>query len=698
MSQTKFISGSVSASQETRELANQIFASAKSQDYSSFAGLEDNTASVLAQVFGQISTKADAIGASFESFDSEALRSTNGAVIGRREVGIGYESYTETDYDKFMQVSIVAAQRGIRQELAAEAWFTTTVLSPREHHVSLSIEIPVVMPEHNHATDGRMAAIRKTTVHALRDDSILASDVLKIIPNAAVVGKDEYFVDSTLVANADFVTAQKETIATRPLAAGVSIPMFELAVRPNELGAADHTDEIQSARLNKVFFDFGGKVYSHDISGSATANYTRMNAAGETNELILASTSIAINLNADSKLHDGTSITDIAAFSGLGTSLKDVVFNISLNGRVNTTTGILDFNKGTTTVVLVNDINGDAVPKSDAAYTGVVAAVQGAKMFGAEAAVLINNLNRRKIGKLAEVQVFSQKYALEFHSPISVVSPTLKSGAELEEKHFKSARGIGELQYAANSNRGIAAMFKAYEQAQRAAQVWDVNGSATSDVWPGLIRYVLRPYTTHETIDVLENLQHLTSDDKLKNIRAVLRDTMYADVARAASVTNWYGVAQSFDIQHDKINVEVVTSPEIAAYLAIDGDVRFLGDRFHVNVNVTTNKHFDDVIMWTFSEGAKGTYSPLCSGNFFVAPDIAGEITPRTSLTGSVSSHLTVIPRTLHVKNTPVIGMYKVINLHEAAKSAVPFRVETNCCEGAPADDSTPPVVEPTEP
>jgi hypothetical protein len=585
------------------------------------------------------------------------------------------EAYDEKENRNAAVYSVAYNMMASRQSEFGEALFPTVVVDPSQVGYTVSIQLVQVNNEVRRNINGNVDQFnRKNIVHAVRDPSILANSVTKVVPVFRTGANDssDKFVDDALMP-AKTVDLNGEAVMTSALAFNTPLSLIGLSQTDALLaaGVMDSTDALDSAlALQALYVRLDGatdEVISFNVRKAPRAVFNHT-VQGNYRQMQLNFTTKSLKVDKDKKKYDGAASTILApVVSGDYT----VQLGVSVNGEVNLETGELQLLASKVIVVSVTDSAGVVHTPDSAPVAAIVALFNGAQAVGFDLDARRTNSNRRQRGQLLDVTQYNQHYAVPLLSPITTPRP-LGQGDQTDASDLAALITATRIR---TDNDAVRALLDADallgEFVKGNEQIGD-----TPEVM-GVARFITTPYYESKDFDAAVVTNSTKSSEKDADIQGALVSLLRNMAFRMYTDSGYKAAADALSGGNAPTpTIVIATDPVIARYLNIFGDIRLLGDSFNVKVVSTLNIQMRGKLFMTFGayEGTEGAPNPLHFGNMAWKPELVLVLPLHRN--GGNSKELTVQPSYEHIVNLPILARVDVTGLTEFAekKTAINFK------------------------
>lgn len=585
------------------------------------------------------------------------------------------EAYDEKENRNAAVYSVAYNMMASRQSEFGEALFPTVVVDPSQVGYTVSIQLVQVNNEIRRNINGNVDNFnRKNIVHAVRDPSILANAVTKVVPVFRTGANDSsaVFVDDALMP-AKTVDLNGEAVQTSALAFNTSIGLIGVSQTDALLaaGVMDSTDALDSAiALQTIYVKLDGasdEVVAFNVRKAPRAvfNYA---VQGNYRNMQLNFTTKSLKVDKDKKKYDGSASTILGPVAAGDFTVQ---LGLSVNGEVNLETGELQLLASKVSVISVTDSAGVVHTPDSAPVAAIVALFNGAEAVGFDLDARRTNSNRRQRGQLLDVTQYNQHYAVPLLSPITTPRP-LGQGDQTDASDLAALITATRIR---TDNDAVRALLDAdallAEFVKGNEQIGD-----TPEVM-GVARFITTPYYEAKPFDAAAATNSTKSSEKDADIQGALVSLLRNMAFRMFTDSGYKAAADALSGGNSPVpTVVIATDPVIARYLNIIGDIRLLGDTFNVKVVSTLNVEMKGKLFMTFGayEGTEGAPNPLHFGNMAWKPELVLVLPLHRN--GGNSKELTVQPSYEHIVNLPILARVDVTNLDEFAekKIAIDFK------------------------
>lgn len=375
----------------------------------------------------------------------------------------GIEAFDKLELDDFLAQAIVSNTLTAATDGWEEGFFQTVVLPAGNDGVDVTVGIPQVYQQQNHAQSGAKYKLNKQPItRALYDHTVLATNSAIVYP-VAIAANNDYLVPVGQVGNWSQEQAGA-AIDTRPLVFGKDIDLLGVSTHAGIHGTdvQDATDSLHSsASLGDVFVavthNANTQVMKFSTAGMKGSMFVR-HPEGREQELVLNFRGSLV-IRHDMTDVAGANLNTVALHTPLGVALGtafQMEMDVQISGTLNRETGNImlqsDFVGWEALVTGANDAEVGATERTDVENDVTVDLIG----FYPDAARSVSNMRGKHLVMEAAT---NDTYRLQIQpgSPIVAVKPVAGKGGAASLDQLTMARRVK------NSNDAVTALL-AYEQ------------------------------------------------------------------------------------------------------------------------------------------------------------------------------------------------------------------------------------------
>ncbi len=567
------------------------------------------------------------------------------------------EAFDDRELKEHLPYSIAFNALASRQDDFSEAFYPTTVVTPDQAGLDVSVSRMLVFNEVRHALTGKVADFqKKNLIDAAVDSSILADQSTRLVPHkAADNSNQDKFVPATAVA-AYSISVAGVSIPTAPLLMGKEVDLLGLSQYQPLIGAGiiDHTDSVDAKVVLEALYllpeagEAAVKFTTARLPRSAfvksvEGNYREMNLQFSTRDLVI---------DANTKSVDGAAVD---AFSAITAGNYRVFLGVDVNGVLNVETG--NVRVGAFNVVvsrIVNNSGADIALDTGAGAT-IKTALEAMSFIGYDLNANRTNANRRTRGLQLDTTIETERYTIPLGAPISVPSPATSNRDAADLKALITAARIR------NSNNAVTALLNYADTLEAYVKGPRLDGPVPQV--QGMGRFLVQPWFERHTLDLEQSINSIKSHEKAADISAVLVNAIRDIAYRAYRDSKYQAALDAVSGGTGETPILVVgTDQVLVRHLIVSGDTRTFGTTFEkAVVKSTLDRRMRNKIVLTFVREKSDGPDPLSFGTHAWIPELTSSI--MVSRNGGTIKEAMVQPRTLHVNNLPILAVIDVLNL-----------------------------------
>ena len=594
------------------------------------------------------------------------------------------EAYDEKENKNAITYSVAYNLQAARQDEFGETFFPTVVVTPDQIGFNVSIRLVMVYDEVRRQTTGAVDNFgKRNIIQAVIDPTILKNDMTKIVPVYTDTSASK-FVPAALLAprNVMLDELQGEEVTTSALAMGQKLSLLGISQTEAlmETGLQDSTDSIDPAiQLASLYMTVVGGTAAAPVTEvlkfetlrlpQATFNYAQQDNYRVMN---LQFSTDSLMVNSTKTLVDGSTSVLLAPIAAAGVTVR---LSINVSGTVNTEIATTELFTGALSVASVTGSDGTQLPLTSGVGAQIAALFNNSVVVGYDLDARRTNMNRRMRGQLLDTTFYNQIYAVPLLSPITVPRPLTIGDAN----DSSDLAALITATHIRTSNAAVAELLRV--QSFLADYVNAADNLAEVPQILGVARFLVQPFYEHQTIDVSQQINSITSFERAADIQALLVNILRDLAYNMYTQSGYKAAADALAGGISQVPTVIIgTDPIISRYLTVTGDFRTLGNDFNVKVVSTLNQNMRGKIIMSFGDmntAAEGVPNPMHFGNMAWKPELTLVLPLHRN--GANSKELTVQPSFLHITNLPVMAALDVTGITEAAvsKLAIAFQSVT---------------------
>lgn len=631
-----------------------------------------------AQKYHQQATNMNVLsteGVSVVTPEAGGAHGSTDAMFAQSDVmALSQEAFENKDLSVVQAFSAVWNIGATRQDSASELLYPTHVLTP--DHTALDVKVPRTLlykgqPRNFNGDPADFGF--QNALEAYRNHKLLENQTTEIIPFVLEGGENaKYFVDKTLIApHVVPMEGSRAEFTTAPLKIGAKFDLLSMSHNPAILdGATNETDMLHSRIVMRNVYvkatnSETGKV---DVLKFKTENFTRAiftkTVEGDFMEMQLTFGTEDFGLTAATKTVAGAAPEALAGLLAQYTGR----LSVDIAGKANLQTGATHLYAGSMEIcALAKDGEVQSIVSGPAAEE---AAKLSFEVIGYDLQAFRTNSNLRTRGVLVDRNWKVDRFAIPLGAPLSVVVPISDDG---------EAQAMNDLINITNIRNSNIALTRALNYGESLKEFCKsnadvVSGKRQSMSIEGIARWLLTPVYKELELDVLKEIQSLTSTGRVGDVNAVLVNAIRTMAYDALVESNYLPVLRQFTQGSDeKPNLLIVTDLNLPQYLMITGDPRTVSIGMDFEIQSTPDSRMADTIIMSFGRKNRSGPDYMSFGTHVWIPELVsvGQI----HYQGANVKQLMVQPRNSHIHQLPIFMKIVVKNLREAIAKLAEFNI-----------------------
>lgn len=576
------------------------------------------------------------------------------------------ESFDEKETEKWREHSYAINMIVAKQHEFAELFYRTYIVTPDQAGFQLSIRRNLVWEGWTgEGLGGEKQEISKRNIlQGLLDYTTLETNSTELIPVIQSGENDEQFI-SPSVLPAQTVKQGKDTFDTNFLKFsenGEGFNLLMLAQTPSRLkkGSMTFTDSLDSRIALKqllISITKGGttELIALDVNRDQYAAYT---ATREFNFRLM-------QLKFHTSLGLGDQTTTVAgAESALLKDLFDLGYRIELDvkvdGEMNVENGNGDTSLRALRLARVFDKEGKEIALTDSRVSAVLSGLTVTGV-GYSLEARLTNINQLEMGLLIDSDVQKQGFMIPTLPPLVIVKPAMVE----DDKTYPRLEALTTAYRIQMRNNAVTTLLNRADTLKSYLGV-DVPHPIESNLGlEGVGQYYVRPYYNEATIDVLNDLNNLTSAAKQTDIQGLIVSKINEMVYTADQLTGYTAALEAaFSGRSPKPHVAIGTDMRLPQYIQINGDDRTVGIGYDYTIARISDLRMKDKIVMTFILPNESEPHPLQHGVLGFIPEYLVDFNMIRNQ--RIGREIRLTPRYRYFNFLPIMLVITVINLEEA--------------------------------
>ena len=577
------------------------------------------------------------------------------------EMTVSQEAFDERELRNHLPFSVAWNVQASRQDEFSEAFYPTSVFTPDQVGLDLSARRILVFDEVKRSMTGAVSNFdKKNLLDAYRDYKILENESTTLVPYAHPDGSNaEYFVDEALVGTTT-TAIDRTAVPTRPLKFGAKLDLLAISQHPALVssGVMDQTDNVDARiQLVKVYV----KVTDKD---AAVSDVICFNVERHGRTLFLKTVEgdfqlMGIQYRTTSLVLDGKTLNNSGvvapALASLVAGNYRVYLETKVDGDINVELGSTDVYCSGVSVNEVFDGSGQKVSTVSGAGKALVDNLTF-EPLGYALSARRTNSNRRTRGKMLDNNVQTERHTIQTGSPMSISMPVT------EQEEAAALEALVNATRIRNSNQAVTALLN-YADALKNLASSDARTNRDLAI-EGIGRWMVHPFFEEAEIDLLKDVNVLTSTDRTGDVMAALCDKIRDIAYRMVRDSGYLPALQVMSAGADvKPYLQIGTDVILPQYLMTRGDLRTFGIGMTHDVKATQDVRMNDTIVMTLKREGQTGPDPLSYGLHAWIPELASVV--NVNRNGATVKELMVQPRNRHIHCLPIMAILKVKNLQQ---------------------------------
>lgn len=602
------------------------------------------------------------------------------------ELSPSLESFDNSNLRDFVGLSITYNVQAARQDEFSEAFFRTSVITPDNGGVDITIPNQLVMNHFLHVGGTGPAKFNeRRLLDAAINYNILSDQSTALVPEIAPNNENiDIFVPASAVAPKTLDLGNR-SVTTAPLKVGVKVDLIAESqyglIAKN--GQADNTDTLdRMTGVKAVYLQVAdGDVISFTLN-NLPGSYFVKGPEGRGRGQLLNFNNRSLQLSKNTLTVSGAVPTNVTLKEIVDSKLV-VYLEFGLTGNIDTDYGNVIVNPaGGVTVYAVYDAQGNKLSLKTGTGLAIVNGLKELAVIGWDPNARLSNANRRERGLQLNTTDYTERYPVPLGPPMSIPSPHAENRDASEMSLLISATRLR------NNNNAVT---KLLNYADDLDQFVGLNGASSYDEVAipeieGIARFLIHPWFRHDDLHLPDRINSITSADRIADVQAVLVNALRDGIFEAYRDSNIQTALDALTgYTGEKYKVLIGTDTVLSRYIITPGDTRTIGDLEYIKVTTQDKRVYGD-IYYTFIREGEGI-DPLNFGSHIWIPELISNLS--VARTGSQYKEAMVQNRSRHVVHLPVLGRIRVTGLSEAVADQTRFPVDTGAAPAAGEDTTS---------
>lgn len=607
------------------------------------------------------------------------------------------ESFDETETEKWREFSYAVNLMAAKTHPFAELFYPLYVTTPENAGWLMTIRRTMVWEGYQQTTlDGRAVELKKTNaLEALLNHKILETDSTRLYPVLTDENKD-WFVDSAIVA-AQPKTQGEDKFETQYLKFNTahSFNLINLAQTPSRMskGAPNFTDSLdRRIALDEIVLKIGDDTVIINVNRDSYAQFLAPREYNFRDMTVKfhpgANQGHGISLKPENLNTKDEVPASLKALFDKGIGLE---FQMKVDGEINVESGngqVRVANAQFTTAFRL-DKPEEKIALDDAEVKALIPAKFSAEGFSLEAR--LTNLNQLERGKLVDSDVQKEGFIIPTLSPICIVKPSQME----DEKVYPKIESLQFVYRTMLRNDAVTSLLNRADTLESYLGNGITHGLESNLGMEGLGQYYYRPHFERIKINVAQELNNLTSANKLGDIQGLIVSRMNEVIYRVNKVTGYSAaLEEQFPGSTPKPHVAIGTDLYLPQFLMIQGDDRTVAIGFDHTIASISDLRMSNKIVMQFTLPGEKEPHPMQSGVCGMIPEYLANF--QMIRDQRINTEMRLTPRYRYFNFTPVMIVIEIEGLEEAVAQRTAMNVNEKAVTAFPGEPvaPTPPVVD----
>lgn len=591
-----------------------------------------------------------------------------------------FESFDEKETEKWREHSYAINLIAAKQHEFAELFYRTYIITPDQAGFQLSIRRNVIWEGWTgQGLGGESTTINKRNIlQGLLDHTTLETNSTELIPAIHAGENDEQFISSTLLAPQS-VVQNKETFDTNYLSfdnGGFNLLMLSQTPSRLKKGSPTFTDSLDSRIAVKELLVSVTKAGVTELI-ALNVNQNQYAAYTATREFNFRQMQLKfhsqLSLNKEITLVDGRPSTIL---DGLFTGGYALDLDVKVDGELNVETGNGDTSVRTLKASKATDAEGKEIALTDARISAQLAGVTF-KAEGYSLEARLTNINQLEIGLLIDSDVQKQGFMIPTLPPLTILKPALMD----DEKVYPKLEALTTAYRIQMRNAAVTTLLNRADTLKAYLGNGIAHPIESNLGMEGTGQYFIRPYYKEEEVDILKDLNNLTSAAKQVDIQGLLVSKINEMIYTADQLTGYTGALDAaFPGRSPKPHVAIGTDMRLPQYLQINGDDRTVGIGYDYTIARISDLRMKDKIIMTFVLPGESEPHPMQHGILGFIPEYL--VNFQMIRNQRIGNEIRLTPRYRYFNFLPLMLVINVKNLEEAIARRTALDVNSTDVDG----------------
>lgn len=595
------------------------------------------------------------------------------------------ESFDEKETEKWREHSYAINMIVAKQHEFAELFYRTYIVTPDQVGFQLSIRRNMVWEgwEGEGLGGEKQEIVKRNILQGLLDYTTLETNSTELIPVIQAGENDAQFIDDSVLAPRT-VVQEKDTFETNYLKFsenGEGFNLLMLAQTPSRLkkGSPNFTDSLDSRIALKellISVKKGGvtELLALDVNRDQFAAYT---ATREMNfRLMQVKFHTTMGLGAETRTIADAESSILKPLFDLGYRVE---LAIKVDGEMNVENGNGDTSLRQLSISRIFDKDNVQIALTDSRVSTILAGVT-VKGEGYSLEARLTNINQLEMGLLIDSDMQKQGFMIPTLPPLVIKKPAFVE----EDKVYPKLEALTTAYRIQMRNNAVTTLLNRADTLKSYLGVGVAHPIESNLGLEGVGQYYVRPYYNEATIDVVADLNNLTSSAKQTDIQGLLVSKINEMVYTADQQTGYTAALEAaFAGRSPKPHVAIGTDMRLPQYIQINGDDRTVGIGYDYTIARISDLRMKDKIVMTFILPNESEPHPLQHGVLGFIPEYLVDFNMIRNQ--RIGREIRLTPRYRYFNFLPIMLVINVKNLEEAIASRTSLAVDSTDVTPTPA-------------
>lgn len=510
------------------------------------------------------------------------------------------ESFEEKETEKWRDQSYVINLLVAKQHEMLELFYRTYIATADEAGFAVSIRRNVIFKGYVHNESGDPIQLKEKQTNML--ESLLEYRHLQTESTRAypcwIEGKNEdKFIDDSEGFEKRNRTQEGEDFQTQFLKFGTTVTLIGICQTPSRLqkGSPDFTDSLDSRiAIDEIAVKIGGEPVVLDLNRTTKAQFVAVRE-GNFREMELDYRPTTIPLNEKTI---GVNKKVPVALENLIKKGWEPKLEIVMKGNVNLQTGNTDiFCPRIRVSKLVSITNPDLEIKLDDPDVKDLVDALTVEAVGWYPEARLTNINQMERGLMIDSDVHKEGFQIPTLSPFVILKPSQTD----DEKTYPRIEALQTAYRISMRNNGITTLLNRKEALRNNLGNDRPHPIESCLDMEGLGQYYVRPYYLEGEVDLLTDLNNLSSKDKMADINGLINGRINEFAYRADMYTGYSSALEvCFPGSTPKPHLAIGTDKRLPQYIMRQGDDRTVGPGMNYTVASISDLRMVNQIIMSF--------------------------------------------------------------------------------------------------